>query len=163
MLELDVFSWNFAITALDIIQICSGFIPVVSYGSAAFSRLKRLAHASSPCQSMLLVLHQILLHQSLAILNRVDFDLFWLLVNIGTRKKSVGILFKGVSLLNSIILNSLQLTAAPIILLFVNLQSGDGHLKQLILPFGIKSLLMIELLFFDLLFVLLFPHLDVSL
>ena len=52
---------------------------------AAFSRLKRLADASSPCQSMLLVLHQILLHQSLAILNRVDFNLFWLLVNIGTR------------------------------------------------------------------------------
>lgn len=43
------------------------------------------------------------------------------------------------------------------------MQSRDGDLKQLILPFGIKSLFMIELLFFNLLFVLLFPHLDVSL
>lgn len=107
MLELNVFSWNFAITALDIIQICSGFIPVVSYRSTAISRLKRLAHTSSPCQSMLLVLHEILLHQGLTILNRIDFNLFWLLIDIGTRKESVGILFEGVSLLNGIILNSL--------------------------------------------------------
>lgn len=111
---------------------------------------------------MLLVLHEILFHQSLTILNGIDFDLFRLLVNIGTRKKSVGILFKWVSPLNGIILNRLQLTS-PIVFLFVNLQSGDGDLKEFILPFGIKSLLMIELLLLNLLFVLLFPHLDVSL
>ena len=85
LLELDVFSWNFAITALDVVQVLGGFVPVVSYGSTAFSRLKRLAHTSSPRQSMLLVLHEILLDQSLTILNRIHFDLLCLLVNIGTR------------------------------------------------------------------------------
>jgi hypothetical protein len=105
--------------------------------------------------SVHLTVHHVLLYQGLAVLDGVDVAL---LIDLGSGQESVRVLL----LLVSPGLGGVALLDALGGFLLFDLDPTNGNFKKLILPFGIKCLFMEEVLFFELIFVLFFPGLDVS-
>lgn len=144
MLEFYVFTRDVFVTALDTL----GLAPLVTGLLEALLRglgpvhLEGLVDTPSSVDTR----HQVLLNQGLAILYRIVM----FLVNIGPSQEGVRILL--------LLLGSFNTLYG---LLLVNLKPSDRHLKQLVLPFSIKCLLMEKVLLFELIIIFFLPGLNV--